>query len=279
MRELTFQQIGELDHGEIIPSFRAKIKIIYEQKSGEGEYGTWYLQNLIGTDGFDDIVITWTGADEFDGGTKGLVYKFECTEGRKGLVGIKRDKRRVNGKLYEGIKVNDASKITRSTLDGGSEQQQHESEDAFLSERHASPTRQQRAAPPSSVRNLGDSARDARREMNRQGETVMSKDDYWQRKEQRDIERDARYEAQQPRIERMHAQKCAVEVLSVNGEKMSRENLRRWTDYFVVDINRTQDMPKAEKPAQRAPDMQDADPHGQHGEVDAPPYSESEALR
>src|SRR5215469_15507457 len=118
MRELTIQQINELDHGEIIPSFRATIAKIYDQKTGEGEYGPWYLQNLIVTDGTDDISVTWCGFDPFDRGCRGQTFLFECHEGKKGLAGIKRDIREFNDKIYEGIKITDSARITNAKLNG-----------------------------------------------------------------------------------------------------------------------------------------------------------------
>jgi hypothetical protein len=116
MRTLTLQDIEALAHGESVPRFTGKIKKVWDQKSGEGEYGQWFLQNIIvavddGSDG--EITVTWTGEDEFERSWIGKQVAFECGSNKEGkLVGIVRDIRTAkDGKVYKGIKMTAAGKV------------------------------------------------------------------------------------------------------------------------------------------------------------------------
>ncbi len=114
MKTYSIAEINDLDHGIPISRFEGRIKKVFEQKSGEGQYGTWYLQNLIVEDGQQEITVTWTGDDAFDAGVEGSVYSFETGYDKKDKpVGIMRDIRSKNGKKYEGVKVDNRSKIKR----------------------------------------------------------------------------------------------------------------------------------------------------------------------
>jgi hypothetical protein len=121
MRTLTHKDIQALAHGESIPRFVAKIKRVWEQKSGPGEYGTWYLQNIIvmmdEADG--EVNVTWTGEDAFERSWEGKTVEFSCAENKQGrLVGVMRDVRTgKDGNVYKGVKVTPAGVIKR--LDQG----------------------------------------------------------------------------------------------------------------------------------------------------------------
>lgn len=114
MRTLELEEIEALAHGESIPRFVGRIDKVWDQKSGEGEYGAWYLQNIIVLmDGGEKIQVTWTGEDEFDPKEwEGKTVEFTCGENKQGkLVGIVRDIRTKDGKIYKGVKVTPAGKI------------------------------------------------------------------------------------------------------------------------------------------------------------------------
>jgi hypothetical protein len=113
MRTLGLKEIEALAHCESVPRFDAKIKKVWDQRSGESEYGTWYLQNIVvGIDG-GELVVTWTGEDEFDKHWTGKLVAFECGENAKGkLVGVMRDIRTAkDGTVYKGVKVTPAGKM------------------------------------------------------------------------------------------------------------------------------------------------------------------------
>ncbi len=114
MKTYSIAEINDLDHGIPISRFEGRIKKVFEQKQGEGQYGIWYLQNLIVEDGQQEITVTWTGDDPFDTGVEGQVYSFETGYDKKDKpVGIVRDIRSKNGKKYEGVKVDNRSKIMK----------------------------------------------------------------------------------------------------------------------------------------------------------------------
>jgi hypothetical protein len=115
MRTLGLEDIEGLAHGESIPRFVGRIDKVWDQKDGEGEYGPWYLQNIVVLmDGGEKMQVTWTGEDEFDPDEwEGKTVAFECGENKQGkLVGVIRDVRHgKDGKIYKGVKVTPAGKI------------------------------------------------------------------------------------------------------------------------------------------------------------------------
>ncbi len=114
MRTLTLEQINELENKEPIPRFVGTITKVWDQKTGDGQYGVWCLQNLTVQQGETEMVVTWTGEDPFDAGSEGYTYSFECTTDKhEKLVGVMRDIRTSKGKTYKGIKVDNRSKIKR----------------------------------------------------------------------------------------------------------------------------------------------------------------------
>ncbi len=116
MKTYSIAEINDLDHGIPISRFEGRIKKVFDQKQGEGQYGTWYLQNLIVEDGQQEITVTWTGDDPFNAGVEGQTYSFETGYDKKEKpVGIVRDIRTKNGKKYEGVKVDNRSKIKRES--------------------------------------------------------------------------------------------------------------------------------------------------------------------
>jgi len=121
MRTLKLEDIQALAHGESIPRFTGKIRKVWDQKSGEGEYGAWFLQNLIvAMEGGDEIQVTWTGEDAFDDSWEGKTVAFTCGENKQGKpVGVMRDVRTgKDGKVYKGVKVTPAGTV--HVLDHGS---------------------------------------------------------------------------------------------------------------------------------------------------------------
>jgi hypothetical protein len=111
MRTLTFDEINDLEHGEAVPAFEGRITKVYEQKTGEGQYGTWHLQNIVvSDDDGTDLSVTWGGADGLDD-MKGQVLRFESVQTKHGMRGVTRDVRTHKGKVYAGVKLTDTCKI------------------------------------------------------------------------------------------------------------------------------------------------------------------------
>ena len=113
LRTLNLEQIEELAHGESIPRFSGKIRKVWDQKTGDGEYGPWYIQYLVVALDGGEITVTWTGEDEFERSWIGKQVAFECGSNKEGkLVGIVRDIRTAkDGKVYKGIKMTAAGKV------------------------------------------------------------------------------------------------------------------------------------------------------------------------
>ena len=111
MRTLTLTEISMMGNQEIIPRFEAKVIKVWPQKSGPGQYGTWYLQNVIVQDGEEEMTLTWGGASPWDPSMEGHRFSFECSEGKHGLTGIKRSSKRVDDIVYEGISLTETCKV------------------------------------------------------------------------------------------------------------------------------------------------------------------------
>lgn len=82
----------------------------------------------------------------------------------------------------------------------------------------------------------------------------MNKDDYWERKEDRDRERDARDVAKQPRIERQHAQEMALRLATLDNRTVmddkgvfSTKKLCDLISWFQRDVSRSPEKSEAEK--------------------------------
>ena len=93
-----------------------------------------------------------------------------------------------------------------------------------------------------------------------------AKDDYWNRKEERDVQREERDIAKQPRVERQHSQDMALRHISngiaagtITKENMPDTNaLVALIDFFQADISRT--------PGSRAASRQTAPAGDSNGE-------------
>jgi len=111
MKLLTIAEIKQLRNKEPIESFGGTIETVYPQKTGTGQYGQWWLQNMIVSDSTGKVQVTWGGEDDL----KSLqgqqrIFESKLTE-KHGYLGIKLDVRKVNGKTYEGIKLTESCKI------------------------------------------------------------------------------------------------------------------------------------------------------------------------
>jgi hypothetical protein len=125
MKTLSFPEINDLENGQQIPSLTGKVKKVMGQLTGEGQYGTWWLQSFIlADDHANEITCTWTGEDTVNE-LEGKNILIESTFNKKEqLVGIKREIKHKNGKKYECVKLDDRCKIkTLNGLDGGGERQ------------------------------------------------------------------------------------------------------------------------------------------------------------
>ncbi len=79
-----------------------------------------------------------------------------------------------------------------------------------------------------------------------QGATGGSRDDYWQRKEQIDADK-------QPRIERQHAQEMSLMYFSLTKKVPTTDQLRDMTSWFQRDVANKPEPEKVEVQADEAP--------------------------
>jgi len=114
MKLMTFAELNELENGQQATAFTGRIKKVFDQKSGEGQYGLWWLQSIILTDEHaNEITMTWSEEDAFKPDSEGKTITVESTyNGKNQLVGVKKDIRNKNGKHYESVKVDGRAKIT-----------------------------------------------------------------------------------------------------------------------------------------------------------------------
>jgi len=122
MKQLTFEEINDLENGQQIPAMQGTVKKVFDQKTGVGDYGPWHLQNLILRDDHaNELQITWACSDPWDTQDEGKHLLIESGHDKKDqLVGIKREIRNKNGKRYESVKVDDRAKV-KITAPGGGE--------------------------------------------------------------------------------------------------------------------------------------------------------------
>ncbi len=244
MKTYSIAEINDLDHGIPISRFEGRIKKVFDQKQGEGQYGTWYLQNLIVEDGQQEITVTWTGDDPFGPENEGQIYSFETGYDKKEKpVGIVRDIRTKNGKKYEGVKVDNRAKLKSSNGKQGAPSAFQQTKAAMQGDPLDYPNSPDRdeIAPQSPPHAQQGERREtgipgfAKREYTHDS-GPMSKDDYWRRKEDRDEER-------QRFIIRQHSQSMALEVLKLKVtlneltvEDLTPAKLRTLADYFDNDV-------------------------------------------
>lgn len=111
MRLLTFDEIEKLGHGEIIPAFECYVDKVWEQTTGTGQYGVWFLQNLdVTNSGGQQLRVAWGGEDKIDN-LQGKHVRFESSETKHGPRGLTKQIKTKNGKTYKDVKVTGVAKI------------------------------------------------------------------------------------------------------------------------------------------------------------------------
>lgn len=117
MKLCDFSEIKDAENGQQIPSFTGTIKKVFDQITGDGQYGTWYLQRLILQDAHaDEITVTWCCEDAWKSSDEGKTLLFVSGHDKKDqLCGIKKEIRKKGDKVYESVKVDDRAKVTVSS--------------------------------------------------------------------------------------------------------------------------------------------------------------------
>ncbi len=107
---MKLSEIQELKDGAVIPNFEATVKKVFDQKSGQGRYGTWWLQNMIVSQNGTELTATWGGEDSMKS-LEGKTMRFSATDGKHGLQGLAWEIRDAKGKTYKSIKITPSAKI------------------------------------------------------------------------------------------------------------------------------------------------------------------------
>ena len=113
MKLMSFPEILDCENGQQITALQGTVKKVFEQKTDVGQYGQWWLQNLILQDEHaHELTVTWTCEDAFDAGCEGQTIYIESGRDKKDqLAGIKREIKKKHGKTYESVKVDDRAKV------------------------------------------------------------------------------------------------------------------------------------------------------------------------
>lgn len=112
MKLMTFSEINDLENGQQIPALKGTVKKVFDQLTGEGNYGIWWLQSFIMTDEHaTEIKCTWSGEDTVNN-LEGKTILIESGRDKKDqLAGIKKEIKTKGTKRYETVKLDDRCKI------------------------------------------------------------------------------------------------------------------------------------------------------------------------
>jgi hypothetical protein len=124
MKLMQFSEINDLENGQVISALQGRVTKMFDQLTGDGQYGTWWLQSfLLQDDHANEIKVTWSGEDPFGHEYQGKTILIESGRDKKDqLSGIKKEIKNKNGKHYECVKVDDRAKI--KIVDSASENHQ-----------------------------------------------------------------------------------------------------------------------------------------------------------
>ena len=119
MKLMTFPEINDLENGQQVTSLQGKITKVFDQITGDGQFGTWWLQSIILNDEHaHEVKLTWNGEDSFGKEWEGREILVESGHDKKDqLAGLKKEIRKKSGKTYESVKFDDRAKV--KVLSGG----------------------------------------------------------------------------------------------------------------------------------------------------------------
>lgn len=122
MKLMSFSEINDLENGQQISALQGTVKKVFDQLTGEGQYGIWWLQSFIMTDDHaNEVKCTWSAEDKVDE-LEGKTIIIESGRDKKDqLAGIKKEIKNKNGKRYETVKLDDRCTI-RKVNEGKPEQ-------------------------------------------------------------------------------------------------------------------------------------------------------------
>lgn len=100
-----------MEPGELVPSVKGVIKVIFDAKTGKNERGDYRIESFVLKDGSDEIVVDLKNREPLDKALKGKqVTLISHVRANGGLSGIKRDE--YNGKAK--LSVTESAEMVRS---------------------------------------------------------------------------------------------------------------------------------------------------------------------
>lgn len=123
MRLVPIAEALKLDVGEKIPSTKGKIKSVFDQNSGENDYGQWTIQNVTLIDPNDakaEIKVKLFNQTEIPKNWKGKILYIESGQGQKGISGVEVVNNEYKGKTSKIIEVREGAVVG---LDDGAKRQ------------------------------------------------------------------------------------------------------------------------------------------------------------
>jgi hypothetical protein len=112
MKLMAFHEIADLENGQQIPALTGRVKRVFDQLTGVGQYGQWWLQSFILTDERGtELRCTWSGEDTVNNLEGKEIFIESGRDKKDQLVGIKKEIKNKNGKHYETVKIDDRCKI------------------------------------------------------------------------------------------------------------------------------------------------------------------------
>jgi hypothetical protein len=119
MKIMSFAEINDLENGQQISALKGTVKKVFDQITGEGNYGTWWLQSFIMSDEHaNEIRCTWSGEDTVNS-LEGKTVLIEAGRDKKDqLAGIKKEIKKKGDKTYESVKLDDRCKIKTGSNEG-----------------------------------------------------------------------------------------------------------------------------------------------------------------
>src|SRR5947209_882719 len=121
MKEIALSEIHELDDGMPIPMLGGHVKIVFDRKTGVGEFGQWSFQDAVLTSGDSEVTLKFKNMDD----AKPLQGKDVTIRANKskqhGLTGVVKLVQSHDGKIYHKVQLTNSCKIVVG-LNGNDEQ-------------------------------------------------------------------------------------------------------------------------------------------------------------
>jgi len=110
MRVLTIKEVLAMGAGELVPSVKGQVKVIFDAKTGTNDKGEWRIESFVLKDGNDEIIVDLKNREPLDRTWQGKrIYLISHVKTKGGFTGIKRDE--YNGKAK--LSVTESAEVVR----------------------------------------------------------------------------------------------------------------------------------------------------------------------